>query len=96
MKMTQNILINELNNKPNANKNFIPYEKFCQLINDVNEDKIQNVKIEFNMKNNPYVINMRRYIKNLNINIQNYWHILIKEKYICLNLNLYNSLKMEV
>ena len=45
MKMTQNILINELNNKPNENKNFIPYEKFCQLINYVNKDKIQNVKI---------------------------------------------------
>ena len=76
----QNILINELNNNPNANKKFIPYEKFCQLINDVNEDEIHNVKIEFNMKNNPYIVNMRKYIKNLSINIQNYWSYFNKGK----------------
>ena len=76
----QNILINELNKNPNANKNFIPYEKFCQLINDVNEDEIQNIKKEYNMKNNPYIVNMRKYIKNLSINIQNYWSYFNKGK----------------
>ena len=69
----QNIIINILNNKQNSNKNNIPYNKFCQLINDVNEDKIHNVIKEFNIKNNPYIVNMRKYIFNFGVDVRTVW-----------------------
>ena len=76
----KNIIINKLNDNPHANKKNIPYQTFCQLINKVDKNEINDVIHKFNIKNNPYIVNMRNYIINNGIKVRDKWAIINQEK----------------
>ncbi len=66
----EDIIVNELNNN---NPNYVPYQTFCESVKNANENDIKLIQREFNMKNNPYIVNMRKYVHDNNININDNW-----------------------
>ena len=86
----ENIIVNELNNN---NPNYIPYQTFCESVKNANEDDIKRIKREFNMKNNPYIVNIRKFVHDNNININNNWSNVNQRKITLSNDEFINFLE---